>query len=57
MDKCWFLLLVETYTNSVSNCILEGYTKGITIDRHMDLRVFILSIIILYKHNRDKIFW
>ena len=51
MEKFLLFLLVVSYAPSVLTFNLEDYTKVITIDRHMDLIIFIWSIIIIYEHN------
>ena len=51
------MLLVVAYAPSVLTYNLENDTKVITIDRQMDLRILIWSIIILYKHNSKKTLW
>ena len=50
-------MLVVSYTTSVYNYNLDNKTKVITIDRHMDISVYIWSTIILSEHTRNAIFW
>ena len=48
------MLLFVAYSPSACTYILEDYTKGITIYRHMDLSLYIWITIILYEHNSDE---